>query len=91
MQSLIQWISVTNDGDLEYELANGYSVGEELCIGLNSGHGINSCYREPVYVYSNVCDGPWEWDGETSIQELCCAEGHYADCETVPPPPPPPQ
>ena len=50
MQSLFQWISITNDGDLEYELGNGYTVGEELCIGLNNGHGINSCYRETVSI-----------------------------------------
>merc|ERR1712142_1181466 len=68
---------MTNGGDLEYELPSGYSVGQELCIGLNNAHGIDSCRNEPVYVYSNNCDGPWIWDGVTSIAELCCHDGHY--------------
>merc|ERR1719495_2484307 len=82
-----EWNRITNNGDLDHELENGYSVGEELCIGLNNGHGIDSCEWEPVYVYSNTCDGPWEWDGETSAQDLCCHEGRHVNCDDLPPPP----
>merc|ERR1719244_1690232 len=79
---------ISDNGDLDHELPNGYTVGQELCIGLNNGHGIDNCFREPVYVYSNTCDGPWIWDGLTTLQELCCHEGRHHDCDTLPPPPP---
>ncbi|CAL4083768.1 unnamed protein product [Meganyctiphanes norvegica] len=83
-----EWKKMTGNGDLEHELANGFTVGQELCIGLNNGHGIDSCYKETVYVFSNTCDGPWIWDGVNSIDELCCHDGHYHDCSTLPPHPP---
>ncbi|CAL4104471.1 unnamed protein product [Meganyctiphanes norvegica] len=75
-----EWKRMTDDGDLKHELANGYTVGEELCTGLKHGHGILFCNKKPVYVYSNTCDGPWIWNGVTSAEELCCHDGRYTDC-----------
>merc|ERR1719334_3131573 len=75
------------DEGMDFELENGYTLGQELCIGANH-HGMDHVDREPVYVYSNTCDGPWIWDGVTSLEELCCQDGHYQDCDTIPPHPP---
>ncbi|XP_071537404.1 uncharacterized protein [Panulirus ornatus] len=69
----------TNNGDLNFEVASGYSVGQEICIILSS-HGFNDIDYETVYGYARQCNGPWDYDGESSINHLCCTNGHYIPC-----------
>merc|ERR1712142_1411621 len=34
-----EWIAFSGNGDFQHQLPNGYTVGQELCIGLvNGGH-----------------------------------------------------
>jgi len=74
---------LTGGGDMNFELPSGYSVGQELCIAM-SNHQIHNCRDETVYGYYDLCDTLWQFDGETSSNELCCREGHYHDCATLP-------
>merc|ERR1712002_116362 len=69
----------TGGGDLNYELASGYNVGQEICI-LLANQGINHLWHETVYGYARQCNGPWDYDGRSSINRLCCRHGHYTEC-----------
>ncbi|CAL4083770.1 unnamed protein product [Meganyctiphanes norvegica] len=75
----------TGDGDLNHDLPNGYTVGQEICIAMSNHHGLHNVRDEPVYSYFNLCDTLWQYDGETSTNNLCCHEGHYHDCDSPPP------
>ncbi|KAG7177692.1 uncharacterized protein LOC121862293 [Homarus americanus] len=71
----------TSGGDLNHLLANGYSVGQEICLKMVEHHGIHNVYHAKVYGYANACNGPWAYDGVSSTNALCCHEGFYKACD----------
>ncbi|XP_042216352.1 uncharacterized protein LOC121862285 [Homarus americanus] len=71
----------TAGGDLNHVLGDGYSVGQEICLRMVERHGIHNIYHATVYGYGNVCNGPWVYDGVSSINSLCCHKGFYRPCE----------
>ncbi|XP_071537240.1 uncharacterized protein [Panulirus ornatus] len=70
----------TGGGDLNYELSNGYSVGQEICIALVQHHGEHNVHNAIVYGYANLCNGPWVYDGVSTINSLCCQDGFFTPC-----------
>merc|ERR1719495_2524245 len=72
----------TNNGDVNHMLDNGYTVGQQLCLELWINHDSDSWY-ETVYGYARHCNGPWDYDGEFSINRLCCRSGISYDCDAV--------
>merc|ERR1712002_116334 len=75
---------LSGHGDLHYELSNGYSVGQELCIGALTF--FMPQVNDIVHGYANVCHGPWMYTGFSCKQKLCCHFGRHYECSTAPPP-----
>merc|ERR1719334_1819031 len=48
----------TNDGDLNYVLGNGLTVGQEICLRAYVDHGVEIIHWETVYGYARHCNGP---------------------------------
>merc|ERR1712002_579970 len=78
-----EYDTLTNGGDLNYVLGNGYTVGQDICLRAYDSHGVEEIHHETVYGYARHCKGPWDFDGETSIQHLCCYKGLHYDCNDV--------
>ncbi|ROT84648.1 hypothetical protein C7M84_022160 [Penaeus vannamei] len=68
---------LSGGGDLNYITSDGVTpVGQILCTA--SGKPVHNEY---VYAYSELCDGPWEWTGDQTMQPLCCNKDHeYHPC-----------
>ncbi|KAG7164180.1 hypothetical protein Hamer_G014316 [Homarus americanus] len=77
----MEYDTYTNGGDLNYRLDNGYTVGQEICIQMAQKHNVGDLWDETVYGYARQCNGPWDYDGESSINNLCCSRGHFVKCE----------
>lgn len=43
-------MTLTGDGDLNYELPSGYTVGQDICIAMSNHHGVHNVRNEPVSV-----------------------------------------
>ena len=54
MSSLRQYRTFTNDGDLDYMLDNGYTVGQEICLRAFTDHGVESIWYETVSRLTNI-------------------------------------
>merc|ERR1712142_455949 len=73
--------NATGGGDLNFEQSNGYSIGQEICLYMSQHNGVTDIKEAVVYGYANLCNGPWVYDGESSINRLCCYQGFYIPCE----------
>ncbi|XP_042879840.1 uncharacterized protein LOC122258133 [Penaeus japonicus] len=68
---------LSGGGDLDFVTSTNSSVGQVLCDA--AGTAVDKQY---VYAYSELCDGPWEWTGDVTLQPLCCSdEAEYFPCE----------
>ncbi|CAL4152429.1 unnamed protein product, partial [Meganyctiphanes norvegica] len=67
----LQWLMAVEDGDLDAELSNGKTLGEELCHGAHENHH-EHVENVVAYVYARACDGPWTPTGDATLQDLCC-------------------
>ncbi|CAL4074725.1 unnamed protein product, partial [Meganyctiphanes norvegica] len=73
------WDVFAGNGDLNTVLENGYSLGQEICVGaLELGHF--NIRDEIGYVFSRACFGNWEDTGSHTEQYVCCHNGHYEEC-----------
>ncbi|XP_042861033.1 uncharacterized protein LOC122246502 [Penaeus japonicus] len=82
-----EWVRLTDDGNLDYVMDNGVTVGQESCRAM-AAHGHPNLPPHDVYAYYNICHGPWMFDGKTSQQQLCCVDGTYpGDCDSFTRPP----
>ncbi|XP_076056408.1 uncharacterized protein LOC143034351 [Oratosquilla oratoria] len=54
-----------------YAASGDTTVGQVICS--NHHHSIDN---EMVYLYSEICNGPWRYTGEHSMQKLCCDKDH---------------
>ncbi|KAG7157265.1 hypothetical protein Hamer_G029667 [Homarus americanus] len=75
----LEYDTYTNGGDLNC-LDNGYTVGQEICIQMAQKHNVGDLWDETVCSYARQCNGPWDYDGESSINNLCCSRGHFVKC-----------
>merc|ERR1712243_30707 len=74
-----EWLMQSSNGDLTYVLANGNTLGEELCVGANDlGHPLVE-HAIPL-VYSRMCEGGWAPTGDQGNDYLCCDGGHQIPC-----------
>lgn len=73
-----EWRSITGGGDLCHELENGHTVGQQMCQRLSNHLGYDNLQPHDVYLYYNVCHGPWLYDEHVSKQQLECHNGHLA-------------
>merc|ERR1719187_360382 len=78
---------LTGGGNLNHMLENGYTVGQHICLDTYTEQGIERIEDETVWGYARQCNGPWDWDGEFSLQRLCCHRGIHYDCDLVTGPP----
>merc|ERR1712002_537880 len=78
-----EYTAYSNGGDLNHVLGNGYTVGQEMCINLFLNFQVDFISDETVYGYARHCKGPWDYDGQFSINRLCCFEGYHYDCNVV--------
>ncbi|XP_071537571.1 uncharacterized protein [Panulirus ornatus] len=72
--------TLTDGGNLNNELNSGYTVAQEICLTMMQHHGVHDVQNAVVYGYANMCNGPWMWDGVSSINKLCCDRGHNTPC-----------
>lgn len=74
-----EWTSVYKNGDLDAELSNGYSLGQEVCLGaVELFHPFIN--KENGQVFARNCEGNWEDIGLGTKQQICCNNGHYHEC-----------
>ncbi|XP_050727818.1 uncharacterized protein LOC127004300 [Eriocheir sinensis] len=66
-----EWERITNDGDLCSVKPDGDTVAQRMCNNL-ADLGKENLQPHSVYLYYNVCGGPWLFDGQISRQELEC-------------------
>ncbi|MFM9394546.1 hypothetical protein, partial [Bacillus velezensis] len=68
---------LSGGGDLNFITSDGVTpVGQILCTAV--GEPVQNEY---VYAYSEICDGPWEWTGDQTMQPLCCSQDQqYQPC-----------
>ncbi|KAG7164181.1 uncharacterized protein LOC121871973 [Homarus americanus] len=72
--------ALTGGGYLNYSLNNGFTVGQELCLTMLTEYDIDHVEEETVYGYARQCNGPWDYDGGSTFDQLCCWEGRYYEC-----------
>ncbi|KAK4311845.1 hypothetical protein Pmani_016680 [Petrolisthes manimaculis] len=77
-----EWNQLTNGGDLHTLMPDDVSVGQHMCDRLAAVGHTNYNNRQ-VYLYYNLCNGPWIYDGETFVDNLCCTDGSYRDCPSL--------
>ncbi|CAL4069017.1 unnamed protein product [Meganyctiphanes norvegica] len=82
-----EWANGAGGGDLDAELANGQTLGHELCHGANELHHSEVHHAIPM-VYSRTCDGGWTQTGDQASDYLCCHQGKQVDCDHHPTKPP---
>nr|XP_045605185.1 uncharacterized protein LOC123762617 [Procambarus clarkii] len=78
-----EWTTITEDGDLDYTWLDGVTIGQHMCDSLHDNDHSDVGPHE-VYLYYNICLGPWIYTGQTSRNTLCCSSSNYLTC---PPPP----
>ncbi|XP_076056398.1 uncharacterized protein LOC143034345 [Oratosquilla oratoria] len=67
---------MTNNGDMYHMLDDGItSIGQFLC----EKYGRN-LENEYIYNYYELCNGPWEYAEQHSMQPLCCYKGTEYPC-----------
>ncbi|XP_042239747.1 uncharacterized protein LOC121877881 isoform X1 [Homarus americanus] len=75
-----EWNEITSEGDLNFELPDGKTVGQSMCDDL-AEEGKDVVGPTEVFLYVRLCDGPWEDDGEATMEMLCCDAGQHEPCE----------
>ncbi|XP_050721096.1 uncharacterized protein LOC127000966 [Eriocheir sinensis] len=68
---LAEWEEATNGGDLCNPTGDGDTIADDMCASL-AEKGVDRLQPHTVYLYYNLCEGPWQWDGVQSQQELEC-------------------
>merc|ERR1711962_1799571 len=77
------WDILAGTGDLNQELENGYTLGQDICLGaLELGHF--NIVDEIGYVYRRACKGTWADTGARTMQYICCNGGHNYECDKQP-------
>ncbi|XP_071537575.1 uncharacterized protein [Panulirus ornatus] len=71
---------LTGGGDLDFQLEGGYTVGQELCLTVLTTQDISEINYETVYGYARQCNGPWDYTGVKTFNQLCCVDGRYVHC-----------
>ncbi|CAL4067262.1 unnamed protein product [Meganyctiphanes norvegica] len=74
-----EWTGMYKNGDLDNELENGYSLGQELCLGaVELFHPF--ILNANGQVFARNCEGNWEDIDMGTNKPLCCTGGHYHEC-----------
>ncbi|XP_076056410.1 uncharacterized protein LOC143034353 [Oratosquilla oratoria] len=55
-----------------YAPSGNSTVGQKICDANAGSHW--HIHREMIYLYSEICSGPWRYSGKHSMQLLCCDE-----------------
>merc|ERR1711970_471057 len=74
-----EWNAQTNNGDLTSDLANGYTLGQDICL-QSLEHFIPFLSGEYGFVNARLCEGNWEDTGMQTKQKICCNAGHNYEC-----------
>ncbi|XP_042230465.1 uncharacterized protein LOC121871932 [Homarus americanus] len=79
LRCIDEYTVLTNDGDLDFVLENGETVGQVACNTLKP-QGYDDVGPLEVFLYYNLCLGPWYYTGFKSQQKLCCVGGEHTPC-----------
>merc|ERR1712033_150753 len=80
-----EWTLAAGEGDLDEALANGNTLGAELCKSAEAFLHPEIHDAIPM-VYFRSCDEGWVPTGDQALDYLCCDDGIYHHCDHTHPP-----